>query len=264
MPDWPRVEKFESASIVLPVINEAVSLKGTVEIILRDVKDRVKEIIVVVCKKTTPEAMAAAEELRGRLGGPDRRSPAAIAVPRRRAPRRLRRRPGQPRGDDGQRPGNRPERPAGPARRSGAESIGGGDGDALAARRRLPRILARQARVQLDLPAILLSALHDPPDGHDVRIPGSADEARPGHSMGGGAAPVQPGEHCEASAAGRSRAGSFQRLEGPRRRRVAESLFSGNFAYFRPGLKARFARKESFLKPVASPPAPAEGPRASS
>ena len=44
------VDRFESATIVLPVMNETVSLEETVAIILRDVKDRTKEILIVVCE----------------------------------------------------------------------------------------------------------------------------------------------------------------------------------------------------------------------
>jgi glycosyltransferase involved in cell wall biosynthesis len=69
MTDYPRVERFESASIVLPVINETTSLRQTVEIILRDVKrELLRELIIVVCQKTTPEAMATIAQLQNELG----------------------------------------------------------------------------------------------------------------------------------------------------------------------------------------------------
>jgi hypothetical protein len=64
MTGYPRVERFDSASVILPVLNETTSLTGTVDMILRDVKDRVKELLIVVCGKTTPEAMATVERLR--------------------------------------------------------------------------------------------------------------------------------------------------------------------------------------------------------
>lgn len=65
----PRVERLESVSIILPVINETISLRQTVEIILRDVKrELIKEIIIVVCKRTTPEAAATITELKAELG----------------------------------------------------------------------------------------------------------------------------------------------------------------------------------------------------
>jgi hypothetical protein len=63
-----QVETLESASIILPVINETVSLRRTVEIILRDVRDCVEELIIVVCKRTTPESMAVIEQLQAELG----------------------------------------------------------------------------------------------------------------------------------------------------------------------------------------------------
>jgi glycosyltransferase involved in cell wall biosynthesis len=63
MIDYPRTECFESATIILPVMNETVSLEETVNIILRDVRDRVKEFLIVVCDRTTPEAMAVVNRL---------------------------------------------------------------------------------------------------------------------------------------------------------------------------------------------------------
>ena len=52
-----------SASIILPVVNETVSLERTVEIILRDERERILEIIVVICNRTTPESRATIEKL---------------------------------------------------------------------------------------------------------------------------------------------------------------------------------------------------------
>ena len=66
--DYPRVEKFESVTIILPVMNETVSLRRTVEIVLRDARDRIKELLIVVCQQTTPEAMAVVDELQRELG----------------------------------------------------------------------------------------------------------------------------------------------------------------------------------------------------
>jgi glycosyltransferase involved in cell wall biosynthesis len=63
MTDFPRVDRFESVSIILPVMNETVSLEETVNIILRDVKERVREFLIVVCDRTTPEAMAVVDRL---------------------------------------------------------------------------------------------------------------------------------------------------------------------------------------------------------
>jgi hypothetical protein len=68
VPDYPRVERFESATIILPVINETTSLNQTVQIILRDAKDRLKELLIVVCQRTTAPAMAVVDQLQQELG----------------------------------------------------------------------------------------------------------------------------------------------------------------------------------------------------
>ncbi len=66
--DYPRTSRFESATIVLPVMNETTSLDETVKIILHDVKDKIREIVIVVCKRTTPEARTVVDRLRQELG----------------------------------------------------------------------------------------------------------------------------------------------------------------------------------------------------
>ena len=68
MNDTISVDRFESATIIIPVMNETASLEETIRIILRDVKDRVDEILIVVCDRTTPEAMATVERLCASLG----------------------------------------------------------------------------------------------------------------------------------------------------------------------------------------------------
>jgi glycosyltransferase involved in cell wall biosynthesis len=56
--------RLDSVSIILPVINETVSLRKTVETILHDVKrELIREFIIVVCKRTTPEAMTVITQL---------------------------------------------------------------------------------------------------------------------------------------------------------------------------------------------------------
>ncbi|HTV83258.1 MAG TPA: glycosyltransferase family 2 protein [Acidobacteriaceae bacterium] len=65
-PDYPG--PFQSATIVLPVMNETVSLEQTVEIILRDIRPWLREILIVVCDRTTPEAMAVVNRLSAELG----------------------------------------------------------------------------------------------------------------------------------------------------------------------------------------------------
>lgn|SRR6185369_6733523 len=61
--------RLDSVSIILPVINETVSLRKSVEAVLRDVKrELIREFIIVVCKRTTPEAMAVIAELEKEFG----------------------------------------------------------------------------------------------------------------------------------------------------------------------------------------------------
>jgi glycosyltransferase involved in cell wall biosynthesis len=69
MPDYPNVAKLESVTVLLPVINETVSLKQTVEIVLRDARADILELLIIVCKKTTPESMAVISQLQKELGG---------------------------------------------------------------------------------------------------------------------------------------------------------------------------------------------------
>ncbi len=68
MNDTLSASRFESATILITVMDETVSLEETVRIVMRDVKDRVAEILIVVCKRTTPEAMATVERLSKSLG----------------------------------------------------------------------------------------------------------------------------------------------------------------------------------------------------
>jgi len=65
--DYPRTNRFESTTIILPVMNETTSLDETVKIILDEVQDKIREIIIVVCKRTTPEALTVVERLRAEL-----------------------------------------------------------------------------------------------------------------------------------------------------------------------------------------------------
>ncbi|MGC9221578.1 MAG: glycosyltransferase [Solirubrobacteraceae bacterium] len=59
---------FETVSVILPVMDETFSLTQTVDIILADASEWVCEFIVVVCERTTPQAMTTVEDLRERLG----------------------------------------------------------------------------------------------------------------------------------------------------------------------------------------------------
>jgi len=70
MSDYPPTAQLTSVTIVLPVMNETVSLKQTVEIILRDAPENcIQEILIVVCEKTTADAMAAIAEVQKQHGG---------------------------------------------------------------------------------------------------------------------------------------------------------------------------------------------------
>lgn len=66
---YPHIERFESVSIILPVINETTSLQQTVAIILCDVKrEDIKEFIIVVCQRTTSESLAVIQKIQQDLG----------------------------------------------------------------------------------------------------------------------------------------------------------------------------------------------------
>ena len=61
--------QLDSVSIILPVINETVSLRKSIETILRDVeRELIREFIIVVCKRTTSESMTVIAELQKELG----------------------------------------------------------------------------------------------------------------------------------------------------------------------------------------------------
>ncbi len=61
--------RLESVTVILPVVNETVSLRTTVETIRHVVKrELIREFIIVTCKRTTPEAMAVVEQLQKELG----------------------------------------------------------------------------------------------------------------------------------------------------------------------------------------------------
>ncbi len=60
--------KFESVSVILPLINETHSLKRVVETVLQHSERDILEFIIVVCHKTTPESLQACDELKARLG----------------------------------------------------------------------------------------------------------------------------------------------------------------------------------------------------
>jgi hypothetical protein len=55
---------FQSATTVLPLISETFALEQTVEIVFRDARSRIRELLIVFCERTTPESMAVVEKLR--------------------------------------------------------------------------------------------------------------------------------------------------------------------------------------------------------
>ena len=59
---------FESASVILPVLNETDALRQTVETIEATCAPKVGEYIIVVCERTKPESLAVCRELTQRLG----------------------------------------------------------------------------------------------------------------------------------------------------------------------------------------------------
>lgn len=63
----PRTDQFTGASVILPVMNETVSLRKTVDIILCDALEDVTEFLIVVCDRTTPAALAMVEQLHQEL-----------------------------------------------------------------------------------------------------------------------------------------------------------------------------------------------------
>ena len=64
-----HMDRFESATMILPLVNETTSLQQTVDILMRDIKrEDMKELLIVTCKKTTPEARAVAAKIQQDLG----------------------------------------------------------------------------------------------------------------------------------------------------------------------------------------------------
>jgi glycosyltransferase involved in cell wall biosynthesis len=69
MSDYPATAQLTAVSLILPVINETISLRQTVDIILRDVpRASIQELVIVVCQKTIPQSMAVIAELQKQHG----------------------------------------------------------------------------------------------------------------------------------------------------------------------------------------------------
>ena len=63
MTAYPQTHAFKGATIILPVINETYSLVQTVDAILATSRADLRELLIVVADKTTPQAMAEVERL---------------------------------------------------------------------------------------------------------------------------------------------------------------------------------------------------------
>lgn len=69
MEDSLRVSAFESATIILPVINETHSLEKTVEVIEATCQpEEIREFLIVYCSRTTAESVAVCQRIAERLG----------------------------------------------------------------------------------------------------------------------------------------------------------------------------------------------------
>lgn len=69
MTDSLKTERLESVSIILPVMNETTSLRQTVETILGTVERKlIRELLVVVCSRTTSAARETIKQLEGEHG----------------------------------------------------------------------------------------------------------------------------------------------------------------------------------------------------
>lgn len=63
----PETAAFESATVILPVMNETTSLVETIDAILATSEKDVREFLIVVCGRTSPESMTAIDALSNRL-----------------------------------------------------------------------------------------------------------------------------------------------------------------------------------------------------
>ena len=56
-------------SVIVPVIDETASLRKTIEVVLAENRPHISEILIIVCKKTTPPALETSNELAGEHPG---------------------------------------------------------------------------------------------------------------------------------------------------------------------------------------------------
>src|SRR5580692_2108903 len=62
----PATTGFTGVTIVLPVVDETLSLESTVDILLAESRPDIAEILVVDCERTSPHARAVIERLANR------------------------------------------------------------------------------------------------------------------------------------------------------------------------------------------------------
>jgi glycosyltransferase involved in cell wall biosynthesis len=63
------VAEFESTSIVIPVVNEVASLKEIVDCLFSEPDSLIREVLIIVCPKTTAESRKACQDLQERYAG---------------------------------------------------------------------------------------------------------------------------------------------------------------------------------------------------
>ena len=68
MSAYPKTPTFESVTVVLPVLNETYSLTQTVDAILESSKPYLREFLIVIADRTSPESLAEVAALSKRLG----------------------------------------------------------------------------------------------------------------------------------------------------------------------------------------------------
>lgn len=62
-PSIPPTKTFESVSVILPVLDEVVSLTKTVETLLALARKDIRELIIVICERTTMQARSNISQL---------------------------------------------------------------------------------------------------------------------------------------------------------------------------------------------------------
>ena len=68
MDEYPKTNKFQSVTVILPVMNETYSLTQTVEAIVQTCRPDLLEFIIVIAPATAPESLSEVAALKGRFG----------------------------------------------------------------------------------------------------------------------------------------------------------------------------------------------------